>query len=73
MKWQYVIIPIYHMTVVIALSGLTLVNIGTAVLSIGTTDGLIRHDITDADKIESKTFATYASVQVYDRHWLFTE
>ena len=47
MKWQYVIIPIYHMTVVIALSGLTLVNMGTAVLAIGTTDGLTRHDITD--------------------------
>ena len=42
------------MTVVIALSGLTLVNMGTAVLAIGTTDGLTRRDITDGDEIESK-------------------
>ena len=42
------------MTVVIALSGLTLVNMGTAVLSIGTTDGLTRHDITDGDESKAK-------------------
>ena len=47
MMGQHVIIPINHVTVVIALSSLTLVNMGTAVLAIGTTDGLTRHDITD--------------------------
>ena len=51
------VIPIYHVTVVIALSGLTLVNMGTTVLSIGTTDGLTRQDITDGDESKAKTFA----------------
>ena len=59
------VIPIYHVTVVIALSGLTLVNMGTAVLSIGTTDSLTRQDITDGDESKAKTFAVYAHVQFY--------
>ena len=62
---QHVIIPINHVTVVIALSSLTLVNMGTTVLSIGTTDGLIRHDITDGDEIESKNICSIRTLQFY--------
>ena len=55
------------MTVVIALSGLTLVNMGTAVLSIGTTDGLTGQDIhvSDDDESKAKTFEAYVHVQFY--------